>query len=54
MIWTAAILLAFQAAAGAQVSPQGLTSQQKQALSQFQFGAASAALNAQNNQPVHR
>ncbi|MDQ2835183.1 MAG: P-type conjugative transfer protein TrbG [Acidobacteriota bacterium] len=53
MIWTAAILLAFQAAAGVPSSPQGVTPQQKQALSQYNFKSASAALNAQSNQAVH-
>jgi P-type conjugative transfer protein TrbG len=51
MIRTAAILLAFQAVAGAPSSQQNMTLQQKQALSQYNFKGARAALNAQTAQP---
>jgi P-type conjugative transfer protein TrbG len=51
MIRAAAMLLAFQAAAGVQSAPQNITPQQMHTLSQYNFKGASAALNAQSSQP---
>lgn len=54
MIWTAALVLAFQSVGVAPASPQIMTPQQKQALSQYNFGAANAALNAQISPPAQK
>jgi len=54
MIWIATLMMAVQAAAttgGSQISP-AVTAQQKQELSNYNFKAAAAALNAQANQAV--
>jgi type IV secretion system protein TrbG len=54
MIWIAALMMAAQTAAatgGSQLSP-AVTAQQKQELSNYNFKAAAAALNAQTNQAV--
>src|SRR6202050_77413 len=54
MIWIAALMMAAQAAGamgGSQPSP-AVTAQQKQELSNYNFKAAAAALNAQTNQAV--
>jgi type IV secretion system protein TrbG len=54
MIWIAALMMAAQtaAAAGASQSSPAVTAQQKQELSNYNFKAAAAALNAQTNQAV--
>ena len=52
MIWIAALMMAAQTAAGtgASQSSPAVTAQQKQELSNYNFKAAAAALNAQANQ----
>jgi len=52
MIWIAALMIAAQAGAatGASQSSPAVTAQQKQELSNYNFKAAAAALNAQTNQ----
>jgi len=54
MIWIAALMMAAQAGAGtgASQSSPAVTAQQKQELSNYNFKAAAAALNAQTNQAV--
>src|ERR1700761_4058581 len=54
MIWIAALMMAAQAgtATGASQSSPAVTAQQKQELSNYNFKAAAAALNAQTNQAV--
>ena len=54
MIWIAALMMAAQAAGatGASQSSPAVTAQQKQELSNYNFKAAAAALNAQTNQAV--
>ena len=54
MIWIAALMIAAQAGAttGTSQSPPAVTAQQKQELSNYNFKAAAAALNAQTNQAV--
>jgi len=54
MIWIAALMMAAQTAAatGASQSSPAVTAQQKQELSNYNFKAAAAALNAQTNQAV--
>ena len=54
MIWIAALMMAAQAGAatGAAQSSPAVTAQQKQELSNYNFKAAAAALNAQTNQAV--
>lgn len=54
MIWIAALMMAAQTAAatGASQSSPAVTAQQKQELSNYNFKAAAAALNAQTNQSV--
>src|SRR3984885_2229698 len=54
MIWIAALMMAAQTAAatGASQSPPAVMAQQKQELSNYNFKAAAAALNAQTNQAV--
>ena len=54
MIWIAALMMAAQTAAatGASQSSPAVTAQQKQELSNYNFKAAAAALNAQTNQTV--
>jgi type IV secretion system protein TrbG len=54
MIWIAAFMMAAQTAAatGASQSSPAATAQQKQELSNYNFKAAAAALNAQTNQSV--
>src|ERR1700733_11211276 len=54
MIWIAALMMAAQttAATGASQSSPAVTAQQKQELSNYNFKAAAAALNAQTNQSV--
>jgi len=54
MIWTAALLLAFQSVGAASASSQSRTPQQKQALSQYNFKDANAALNAQFPTPAQK
>jgi len=54
MIWIAALMMAAQTAAatGASQSSPAVTAQQKQELSNYNFKAAAAALNAQTSQTV--
>jgi hypothetical protein len=54
MIWIAALIMAAQTAAatGASQSSPAVTAQQKHELSNYNFKAAAAALNAQTNQVV--
>jgi type IV secretory pathway VirB9-like protein len=54
MIWIAALMIAAQAGAatGTSQSSPAVTAQQKQDLSNYNFKAAAAALNAQTNQAV--
>ena len=54
MIWIAALMMAAQAgtATGASQLSPAVTAQQKQELSNYNFKAAAAALNAQTNQAV--
>ena len=54
MIWIAALMMAAQTTArtGAPQSSPAVTAQQKQELSNYNFKAAAAALNAQTSQTV--